>query len=192
MTNHFKTLDLPQAAALADETLQSAYLQKSKTAHPDQAGGDTQIAAAINEAREILAHPEKRLKHLLELKGHTEWKAVPMDETYMSVFSKLSTTLPRTRTFTEKASRSQCALTKALRASEEMLLRETLEEIGSEIASLRTALLQSLQGFDARISQGDENVWADLYATQARLSYTAKWQAQVREALLHLQTMLLQ
>ena len=115
-----------------------------------------------------------------------------MDETYMSVFSKLSTTLPRTRTFTEKASRSQSALTKALLASEEMLLRETLEEIGSEIASLRTALLQSLQGFDARISQGDENVWADLYATQARLSYTAKWQAQVREALLHLQTMLLQ
>lgn len=191
MTNHFKTLGLPQSAALADETLQSAFLEKSKASHPDQASGDTSLATAVNEAHEILRHPEKRLKHLLELHGQTQWKAVPMDETFMAVFSKLGSVLPRAQAFAKKASQSQSALTKALLASEEMQLRETLEEIGTEIATLRATLLKSLPELDQRIESRDTSVWTDLYATQARLAYTAKWQAQVRESLLQLQTMLL-
>lgn len=188
--DHFATLGLPRLAALDDESIQRAFLAKSKEAHPDQSGGDTEFSTSVNEARNTLALPERRLKHLLELNGQTGWKAVPMDESFMEVFSRLGTALPQAQALADKVARSQSALTKALLASEEMKLRELLESIGSAIHDLRESLLDHLPHLDRRIAQRDEDVWADLQAVQARLSYTAKWQAQVREALLQLTTLL--
>ena len=189
-TDHFATLGLPRVAALDPERIQDAYLAKSKEAHPDQTGGGTEASTAVNEARSTLVSPEKRLKHLLELHDQSAWKAVPMDETFMTVFANLGTALPQAHAFAEKASRSQTALTRALLASEEMQLRESLEAIGDNIADLRDHLLSTLPSLDQRLASHDSTVWETLHAVQARLSYTARWQAQVREALLKLTSLL--
>jgi hypothetical protein len=188
--DHFATLGLPRRADLSEDHIQEAFVEMSRGAHPDQAGGDLASATAVNEAHGVLTRPELRIKHLLELSGQSDWKAVPLDESFMSVFSRISSALPRAQDLAGRAAKSQSALSKALLASEEMQLREELEAVGTEVAGLRDPLLARLPEMDRRIDSGEAAVWEELHTVQAKLSYTFKWQAQIREALLQLTTLL--
>ena len=185
MSNAFALLGLPRIAALDDEALQQAWLTASRGAHPDQPCGDTARAAEINTAYETLQTPEKRLKHLLEL-HQVPWRAVPIDDAMMSLFSQLGPALQGVAAFLKRKQTATSALAKALLAPDEMRLREQLETLGTTLDAERTTLLEGLPAFDARLSAGDSAALGDLQILQARLAYYGKWQAQVREALLSL------
>jgi len=185
MSNAFALLGLPRAAALDPDALQQAWLAASRAAHPDQPGGDAAQAAEINAAHETLQSPEKRLKHLLEL-HQTPWRAVPIDDTLMAIFSQLGPLLQSVAGLLKRRQTAASALAKALLAPEEMRLREQLEELGLQLEAQRSALLETLPAFDARLAAGDSSVWVELQTMQAKLSYLIKWQAQVRESLLGL------
>jgi curved DNA-binding protein CbpA len=185
MSNAFALLGLPRAAALDADALQQAWLAASRAAHPDQPGGDAARAAEINAAYETLQAPEKRLKHLLEL-HEVPWRAVPIDDAMMSLFSRLGSALQNVTTFLKRRESAASALAKALLAPEEMRLREQLEEIAFTLEDQRAALLASLPALDTRLADGDATAPGDLQILQARLAYLGKWQAQVREALLSL------
>ena len=185
MSNAFALLGLPRVAALDDETLQKAWLAASRSAHPDQPGGDTASAAEINAAYETLQTPEKRLKHLLEL-NQVPWRTVPIDDAMMTLFGRLGPVLQNVAAFLKRRQAAATALAKALLSPDEMRLREQLEALGATLDDERSALLETLTAFDARLSTGDTSALADLQVLQARLAYLGKWQAQVREALLSL------
>lgn len=185
MSNAFTLLGLPRIAALDDEALQQAWLTASRSAHPDQPGGDAARAAEINTAYETLQAPEKRLKHLLEL-HQVPWRTVPIDDAMMSLFGQLGPALQNVAAFLKRKQSATSALAKALLAPDEMRLREQLETLGTTLDTERTALLDRLPGFDTRLSAGDTTVLADLQILQARLAYFTKWQTQIREALLSL------
>ncbi len=185
MPNAFALLGLPRIAALDDEALQQAWLAASRSAHPDQPGGDAARAAEINSAYETLQAPEKRLKHLLDLHA-IPWRTVPIDEAMMSLFGKMGPALQSVAAFLKRKQTATSALAKALLAPEEMRLREQLEALGTTLDAERTALLADLPSFDTRLSAGDSTALNDLQILQARLAYFGKWQTQVREALLSL------
>lgn len=185
MSNAFALLGLPRIAALDDESLQQAWLAASRSAHPDQPGGDAAHAAEINSAYETLQAPEKRLKHLLDLHA-VPWRTVPIDEAMMSLFGQLGPALQSVATFLKRKQTASSALARALLAPDEMRLREQLESLGTTLDAERTALLSGLPAFDTRLSAGDTTALTDLQILQARLAYFSKWQAQVREALLSL------
>jgi curved DNA-binding protein CbpA len=185
MTNAFALLGLPRAAALDPDALQQAWLAASRAAHPDQPGGDATEAAEINAAHETLLSPEKRLKHLLEL-HQTPWRAIPIDDTMMAIFNQLGPLLQSVAGLLKRRQTAASALAKALLAPEEMRLREQLEELGMQLEAQRTALLETLPALDAGLAAGDSTVLTELQTMQAKLSYLAKWQAQVRESLLGL------
>ncbi|MFN0078112.1 MAG: J domain-containing protein [Prosthecobacter sp.] len=185
MPNAFALLGLPRAAALDLEALQQAYRDASRSAHPDQPGGATARAAEINAAYETLQTPEKRLKHLLDL-HQVPWRAVPIDDAMMALFSQLGPTLQNVAAFLKRRQAATSALAKALLAPEEMRLREQLEALGITLDAERSALLEDLPTFDSRLTSSDATALADLQTLQARLAYHGKWQAQVREALLNL------
>jgi len=185
MPNAFALLGLPRIAALDEEALQQAWLAASRSAHPDQPGGDAAQAAEVNAAYETLQAPEKRLKHLLDL-HEVPWRAVPIDDAMMSLFGQLGPALQSVASFLKRKQAATSALAKALLSPDEMRLREKLEALGTTLESERTALLENLSTFDTRLSSGDTAALADLQILQARLSYLGKWQAQVREALLSL------
>ncbi|MGV3661412.1 MAG: DnaJ domain-containing protein [Prosthecobacter sp.] len=185
MPNAFALLGLPRAAALDPDTLQKAWLEASRTAHPDQPGGDAARAAEINAAYETLQSPEKRLKHLLEL-HETPWRAVPIDDAMMTLFGRVGASLQGVSAFLKKKENATSTLAKALLAPEEMRLREQLEEIGMSVEEQREALLAVLPGIDDRWEAGDAGAAGELQTVQARLAYLVKWQTQVREALLGL------
>lgn len=185
MSNAFALLGLPRVAALDDEALQKAWLDASRSAHPDQPGGDAECAAEINAAYETLQTPEKRLKHLLEL-HQVPWRTVPIDDAMMALFTQLGPVLQNVAVFLKRRQSATSALAKALLSPDEMRLREQLETLGSTLDADRAALLETLPAFDTRLSSGDTTALADLQVLQARLAYFGKWQAQVREALLSL------
>lgn len=183
MPNAFALLGLPRAAALDADVLQKAWLEASRSAHPDQPGGDAARAAEINAAYETLQSPEKRLKHLLEL-HETPWRAVPIDDAMMMLFGRVGAALQGVAAFLKKREAAASALARALLAPEEMRLREQLEEIGALVEEQREGLLAVLPGIDARLEGGDGSAAVELQTVQARLAYLVKWQTQVREALL--------
>lgn len=185
MPNAFTLLGLPRAAALDEAALQRAWLEASRSAHPDQPGGDTARAAEVNAAYETLASPEKRLKHLLEL-HQVPWRTVPIDHETMALFGQVGQALQSVSSVVKKKEAATSALAKALLATEEMKAREQIEALGLLLEDKRTELLGLLPGLDTRLNAGDPEVATELQQLQARLAYLSKWQGQIREALLTL------
>jgi curved DNA-binding protein CbpA len=184
----FAIFSLPRSVALDAAALQSAYSALSRTAHPDHGGSEGE-ASAVNAAYETLRFPDKRLKHLMEIAAPEEakaWRAVPLDESMMSIFMDLGSALDASAKLLEKKNKASSALAKALLTNEEMALRDRLENIGFALEEKRTGIEAGLGEFDERLASGDDAVWKDIAATQARLTYLAKWQTQIRERLLAL------
>lgn len=184
----FELLGMPHAAALDEAALHEAYAARSRGAHPDHGGSEAQ-ASGLNAAYETLKHPEKRLKHLLELGGPVEartWRTVPLDDSMMQLFTKLGTAMDATARFVSKQAAAKSALAKALLAGEALQHRESLEQIGFEIEAKLSAVRSGLPSLDAAMETGGIEVWKHLAELQARLAYLAKWQSQVRERLLAL------
>jgi DnaJ-domain-containing protein 1 len=175
MQDCFQLLGLRPQAALDLAALDEAYLAATRLAHPDQAGGSDQASAGLNAALEILRNPITRLKHLLDLHSGL-----------MSLFEKLGPLLQQTQAFLARKQAASSALAKALLASEELRLRESLEELGTAIEDEWQALESRLPDCDERIAAGDNAAWADLQALQARLAYLGKWKDQIRARLLEL------
>lgn len=185
MSNAFALLGLPRTAALDPDALQQAWLTASRATHPDQPGGDAARAAEVNAAHQTLLAPEKRLKHLLDL-HEVPWKAVPISEEMMTLFSRIGTALQSTASFLKRRQSAASALAKALLAPDEMRLREDLEALAVQIEADREKHLATLPALDTRLQSGDSTVLPDLQILQARLAYLSKWQQQLREALLSL------
>lgn len=188
MTDAFAILGVPCRAALDDEALRRAYAERSRAAHPDH-GGSEQTAARINAAYETLRAPDKRLKHLMELRAAEDagkWRTVPMDDALMALFSELGKALEASAGFVERKSKAGTALARALLADEEIRHRESLERIGFEIEKHRARTEAALPGVDVALQARDPLAWKEIGLFQAKFAYLAKWQAQVRERLLSL------
>ncbi len=182
----FQLLGLPAQASLNEEALQNAYLQATRQAHPDQAGGDGDLSADLNAALETLRSPVTRLKHLIEKHSQTTWRAIPLEADLMALFEKLGPLLQRSQAFTTRKQAATTALAKALLSNEEMQLREALEALNEQIEEQWQQLETTLPRCDTRLQSADPGVWADLQALQAKFAYLTKWRAQIRERLLHL------
>jgi len=188
MVDCFAIFGLTRAASLNEEALRNAYTNASKAAHPDH-GGSEDLASKVNAAYETLRAPENRLKHLLELASPDEakrWRTVPLDDEMMSLFSALGKALEISAKFIERKAGAQSAIAKALLANEEMQHRESLERMGFEIDQRTKEMEQQLPAFDAEIASEKYSSWAKIAAMQAKFSYLARWQTQVRERLLFL------
>jgi curved DNA-binding protein CbpA len=184
----FAVLGLPLASALDEQRLHRAYTERSRIAHPDH-GGSEALAAQLNAAYETLRHPEKRIKHLLELAGPPEakaWRTVPLDESMMSLFSELGKAVESSTKFLERKAKASSALAKALLTGEEMQHRAVLEGIGFEIEKRKSEMEAQLPLVDAALASAEPDAWKQVASMQARFAYFAKWQTQVRERLLAL------
>ena len=174
MTNAFATLELPPSPSLTEEQVRAAYFAKSKQPSADN--------AALNAAYELLLAPDKRLKHLIDLAAPAEakqWRTVAMGEDLMGLFMELGKVRPQAEALIEKRRNAQSALAKALLEGQTFALRDALEQVGLSLDDKRKLL-------ESEVQQFAEQDWPRLAEAQARFSYLAKWQAQVRELLLKL------
>ncbi len=189
MTDAFALLGLPRRAALDAEELKAAYVLQSRDAHPDNAGGDAARSMELNAAYELLKEPENRLKHLLELEGGeagAAWGTIPMTDSLMTVFTRLSALLPRVDAWVKKRDASSSALAHALLASEQMTIQEEVEAVLAEVEDRRAELLASLPEVDGQRAQDAPAAIQLMRTLRAQFAYLGKWRAQAREALLKL------
>lgn len=186
MADSFELLGLPARASLNEADLQCAYFEATKTAHPDQAGGDAQLSADLNAALETLKSPVTRLKHLIDTRSGLGWRAIPLEAGLMRLFEKLGPLLQQVTAFLARKQAATSALAKALLASEEMRLREDLEALNEAIEEEWQRLEAMLPDYDERLAADDDAVWPELQALQAKFAYLTKWRAQIREKLLGL------
>jgi curved DNA-binding protein CbpA len=186
MPDCFQLLGLPPRASLDEAALQSAYFEATKPAHPDQVGGDADLSSNLNAALETLKSPVTRLKHLIDTRSGLGWRAIPLEAGLMSLFEKLGPLLQHSAAFLSRKQSATSALAKALLASEEMRLRESLESLNEEIEEEWQRLESALPECDLRLAASDDTVWPELQALQAKFAYLTKWRAQIRERLLGL------
>lgn len=189
MSDAFALLGLPRQAALDAETVKAAYLERCRSAHPDQAGGDPRLSADLNAAYELLSEPEGRLKHLLELEAGNQastWATVPMDEPLMSLFSRLGAVLARLDAWAQKRDAAASALARALLAGEQMRLQENVEAVLADLDSLRRERSTRLQVIDHQRQHDPAAAIESARALRAQFAYLGKWTAQAREARLRL------
>lgn len=174
MTNAFAILSLPATAALTEEQVRAAYFEKSKEPTTDK--------TAVNSAFELLLTPDKRLKHLIDLFAPPEakqWRTVAMGEDLMQLFMQLGRVRPEAEALVVKREKAASALAKALLEGQTFSVRDSLEQTGFVLDEKRRSLEAELPAIGA-------DDWPRLAEAQARFSYLAKWQAQVRELLLKL------
>ena len=189
MSDAFALLGLPREAALDAEAVKTAYLERCRSAHPDQAGGDARLSADLNAAYELLSEPEGRLKHLLELEaGSTAnaWATVPMEEPLMNLFSRLGALLSRLDTWTQKRDAAASALARALLTGEQMSLQEEVESVLAALDDQRQQRCACLADIDRLRAEDPAAALEPARALRAQFAYLAKWTAQAREALLRL------
>gem|GEM_PF-575219 len=190
MTDYFQKLHLPRTAALEGELLQQLYVERSRQVHPDH-GGSEKEAAEVNAAFEILRASETRLKHLMDLVAPEEvkvWRTIPLDEAMMSLFGRLGQALGQASILAERKNNAQTALAKALLARQTLDIRDELENIGLEVASLKQSLETELPECDRLLSAAESvsEAWKKVATLQAKMAYAARWQKQIREQLLTL------
>jgi len=65
MDDPFALLGLPRRPWLDPAAVRAAFQQRSRAAHPDAAGGDAGVFAALNAAQRELSVPASRLRRLL-------------------------------------------------------------------------------------------------------------------------------
>ena len=182
MTNFFELLGIPESAALSEDELQRRYHKVIAAVHPDLASSEAERAeftsqsSAINEARDTLANPVKRLRHLIDLRAPgTALNAAPGDD-LMNLFQMVGTALQHADSFLAKKRETTTMLGKALLAEEEIGVQTTLQEVLGAVSHLQN---------EAPLQDGPVRELLRLYG---RLSFLQKWQNQLNERLLFLIT----
>jgi len=183
----FAILGLPARPWLDAAALQSAFHRLGALHHPDSPGGATAAFAAVNSAWQALRDPAQRLRHLLEIHGHTPTAgaaAIPpaLADTFMGL-AALRTALDR---FLARHTAASGALAQALLASERTDLTRRLREALAHLEASRAQSHDTLRALDAAWDARDATTLAHLATLQQSLAFQGKWSDQLREGLFQL------
>ncbi len=184
----FATLGLPRKANLEEETIRAAYHELSRKYHPDAAASAEEKAefgersAAINQARDTLLSPARRLKHLLELEGESVEATSSLSPELMDLFAKVGQAVQAAEQILKQKEAATSALGRALLMEKELRAQAGLQAALRDVTALSQTALAALPEVDAARDQDRKPA----KALAARLSFLEKWQSQINEKLLAL------
>lgn len=180
----YLVLDLPGLLDIDEARVEAAWQRLSREAHPDVAGGDTDRAASINRARDLLASPASRLRHWLERHGVSVPRQSPIDGDLMTLFSEVGETLRQADDLLAKRAAATTHLSRALLAAPEMAAQQAIQSrlarLRAESEAVRDRFADHERDWNER--QDARAALADL----ARLGFLEKWEQQCRDRLLRL------
>ena len=176
----YALLGLPRTLVGDEESVRAAHraavLACSQGAMPGS-------AASLNEARDVLLDPARRVKHWLGLCGWNRWQAVPLSEEFMEFFSRLGPIIHQAQDLSRQLSRQSTALGRASLAPRVLALRRQLEFCSEQLRGLQDPILASLRLLDDHGQPLAEEQLASVAMDQARLAYLVKWRHQISQAL---------
>lgn len=172
MQDAFGKLGLERRLEVSADELREAFREAGKRAHPD-AGGQAEAFASVEEARQVLADPGRRLRHWLELQGVEGGLRGSVSGAMMELFSRVGAGLQGADGLIRERERARSALAKALLEGRVQATREELESLSERISEATDACV----GCFGRIEAGELDGWQ----VARDLAFLEKWRAQVRE-----------
>ncbi len=175
MTNAFEILGIDPALTISDETLRTAFREGGKSAHPDAGGGDAEFAR-LREAFEILGSPSKRLKHWLELRGHTVETRGVVDTALMDLFGEVGAITQKAEAVIRKRGETKSALGLAMLEGQTQVCREEVEKA----LRLVEAAMEDACAVFPEIEISEKPDLESATKTVRNLAFLEKWRAGLR------------
>lgn len=175
MINAYEILGIDPALTISDEALRAAFREAGKTAHPDAGGGDAEFAR-LREAFEILGSPSKRLKHWLELRGHTVETRGVVDTSLMDLFGQVGEITQRAEAVIRKRGETKSALGLAMLESQTQVCREDVEKA----LRLVEAAIENACAVFPEIESAETPDLESATKTVRNLAFLEKWRAGLR------------
>jgi hypothetical protein len=170
----FSRLRLPRDLSFDESHLREAYRQISK--EQQESGADESAQATLTAAYQLLLSPAARLRHWLELSGHSGSPRGTIDGELLDWFSKVAALLQATDELLRRREQCQSALAKAMMES---ALQQGRVKVETCQADLQHLLREKIALFPAIVT-GTLSP-AQAWCCVRDLSFIEKWQHQLRE-----------
>jgi hypothetical protein len=167
----FAQLGLPRTLALEPESLEAAYAEASRRAHPD-AGGSREAFETLARARGHLESPRARLLHWLELEGKPGELRGPIAPELLDEFTALGEVFQDTDRLIRERGAATSALGKALLEGRTQAARERLEGLQQRIEGRMAAA----EARFPEVERGERDGWE----LARELGFLEKWRAEIR------------
>jgi len=190
LINLFTILEEQPRPWLDSEALKEKFHRLGAIQHPDLASGSAEQFARLNEAYRVLSDPALRLRHFIAVQfpdyASPANSATPAD--FADLFMEIGRLQQQARQFRDREAATQSPLAKALLISEQTALRTRLESTLTTVTTRQSDLFATLQRFAQSHPPltSDPTLPPQLAAIAARLTFLARWQAQLREAIFSL------
>jgi curved DNA-binding protein CbpA len=175
--NAFEVLGIEARLDLSDELLASAYREAGRRLHPD-AGGEEGAFSALRDAHAVLCSPSRRLKHWLEIRGTPGDARGSIDDSLMSLFSRVGSVTQQADAVVRKRDEAKSALGRALLEGEIQQNREAVEQ------TLRMVEVAVASGCEV-FPEFDQSAEVDLGRASEvarNLAFLERWKASLRSA----------
>lgn len=185
MNNAFAVLELPCSLHLSPEQVDEAWRSKSKAAHPDSdpLSSSDDDSANLNEARQTLLDPARRLGHWLEIKGIQPPASSTLDDDSMNLFSQIGEAIRSADKAIEKQKSASTALGKAVVAGEAIAAQLAVQNQLGTIHSKISETENRFQDIEDLAEKGEFDLAVTLLN---KLRFFKKWETECQKRLLEL------
>jgi curved DNA-binding protein CbpA len=187
MIDYFAVLGIERRPAVSEAALQEAYYKKSKTLHPDQAGGGD--FSLVNAAFQVVSNPAARIQHLLKIEfGTSGDKQIGAE--VGELFATMVNALQRADQELDAISEQSSPVLRAFAFKRLNSVRNGLEELEGQIAKRESELRSQITSVDRIWFQDRGRCQKPLAQIAVDLTFVQKWLAQVRERKTRLEELL--
>jgi curved DNA-binding protein CbpA len=188
MSDPFALLGLPRRPLLSEDEIGTAYRNLAGKIHPDQAQGDSAAFRLLGEAEGILRDPARRLRALADITGNDRTgSSRQLPPQAADLFPKIASLMQESNNLTARHATASNPLAKALLAAPLRRLSSELESTLSLLALWKKSLDHDLQELDRRWPEHDPEM---LPLLSDSFAYAGRWEGQLRERTLALQSCL--
>jgi len=183
MIDYFALFNQTRQPWLAPEAVKEKYDQLTRQLHPDvtAAGADSKFEE-INEAYRVLSDPRLRIRHLLVLeKELPESKDRVPPKDLQDLFLEVATLLQNTQQLFANMAGKGSPLILSMIKTEIVKLRSETDPVLNKLQSSYEACFSQLRQLDQVWKTNRPESIIPLAALQDRMSYLARWIAQLKE-----------
>ncbi len=176
----YQSLGLPWRLALDPQEIDAAWRAAGKNPPRDAGAGDREWFAAMQQARNLLACPESRLAHWMDLHGHPAEPRGVVDPPVMDLFPAVAAAASAAEGLARKRAATTTALALALLERESIAARS---EIQRTLGQVEAMILDQCRDFPSWDEDPASATTASASARTLRnLRFLTKWRRSLMAA----------
>jgi curved DNA-binding protein CbpA len=187
MTDYFALLGQPRLPWLDPEQVKEAFHRATLRAHPDAApAGGASDFPQLNEAHQVLRDPKLRLQHLLTLAASAPSRSSAIPRDVEELFPTVATLTQQAAEVVGKHESASNSLTRSVLKAQMLQTHPRVTQMLHILDQRQAESTARLQQLNPAWESNPESVIPELHELYLRLSYSARWIAELRERELQL------